>query len=204
MFCLAQKDLHGLHILHSGNNLLLNQLTVALGPEIPASCIENRMKNLRAKAVAMGIMTSTPTSHAHAKVPATRKSQKKARKANEVDDDDDDDEDDEDEGFSDGTSNLSLSLMDKDSDKERKPDPFMKQHKTISGRIIKPRSSPRKNPRPNYKVLLDPFSALPADEVTDEENTSDKERSSIDKNANPHVGRHMNTTENNSKIKAEI
>lgn len=164
---------------------------MALGPEIPASCIKNRMKNLRAKAVAMGIMASTPTSHAHAKGPATGKPQKKARKATEVNDTDDDDED---EGFSDETSRLSKSSMDIDSDEERskaiKPDPFLQQHKTIGGRITKLRSSPRKNPRVNYKVLFD------------EENTFDEDRLGVDKKASSHVGRDVNIAE--GIVKAEI
>lgn len=144
----------------------------------------------------MGIIASKSTPPSRAVGRATGNASKKTGKAKEATDDTDED----DEG-QDGASIFSKTLVDEDSDHDGitkiKPDLSLSQRKTIGGRITKLRSSPRKTPRPDYKALLDAFSA-------DEDSISEEGKSGLDKKKPSDTVYNANTVEEVIRVKAEI
>ena len=129
------------------------------------------MQKLRKKANKMGIITPKRTPQARVSGPAQAKLRKPSGKAKEMEYTDEDDAD------IDGASMSSRTSVDGDSDTDgitkTKPISSLNQQKTIGGRITKPRTSPRKTKKLNYKALLDQYSTV--DNTSEEEPIPQKE-----------------------------
>lgn len=113
------------------------------------------------------------TPHGGKKNPATGKAIHTSGKAKEKGVYSDDDDDD-----AYGASFNSRTSVEEDSDDNGSPttqhNPPTNRNKTIGGRVTKLRSSPRKTPKLNYKLIDDQFSA-------EEDPTSEKAMSGIGK-----------------------
>lgn len=152
------------------------------------------MQKLRKNAIKVGVITPKRTPQARAKGPATGQPRKTGGKAKK-----DKDDTDEDDADIDGASMFSKTSVDEDSDTDGitkiKPDLFLNQQKTIGGRITKPRTSPRKTKKLNYKALLDQLSA--------EDDTSEGEPIPQEKTPSD-AGSDVTMAEEDIVVKAEI
>ena len=153
------------------------------------------MKYLRHKAATMGIISPKRTSQVRGKGPATGKAGKKSGKAKEETDTEMDDEDEDEAPIFSKTSGDDSS---DDGIMQIKPHLTLNQHKTITGRVTKVRTSPRKTAKPDYKALIDQYSA-------DEDNTSeDRQAGLYTKMPSNNAGYRMNTVTEDTKVQAEI
>lgn len=135
------------------------QLNVVIGPNVPGSCIQSRMKALRKKANDMGVAPEASSSNSTTKrsrgtAPTTPVKKAKLNKTEKVFDDDDSDED--------GNGHLvtpsSSDDLTEGMTKPMTPPPsaeIIKAKKTVKSRV-----SPRKAAKKDYKTLGDPFVAL--------------------------------------------
>lgn len=130
------------------------QLNVIVGPNVPGSCIQSRMRALRKKANDMGVAPQASPSNSTTKRPRGSASATPAKKAklNKIKEEFDDDDSDED-----GNGHLvTPSSSDDTTEGMTKPmTPPPSAEKAAKSRV-----SPRKAAKKDYKSLGDPFVAL--------------------------------------------